>query len=152
MYLVLSFLTNARRETQMTITRTIRMIGGPLNGWVSFDVLLQAQFFSMILFISVYGVCILDMLQTGFTTQFVWFYCIQNWGNVDVFTTSATFAWTASFMPIMAGLSKVYPLQCVDLSPNISIFRSFNDSPVLLRVVSRSFNRILFFSFTEIVY
>ncbi|KLO15625.1 hypothetical protein SCHPADRAFT_938602 [Schizopora paradoxa] len=52
----------------------------------------------------VYIVCILDMLQTGFTTQFAWFYCIQNWGNFDVFTTSATFAWTASFMPIMAGL------------------------------------------------
>ncbi|KLO15609.1 hypothetical protein SCHPADRAFT_255244 [Schizopora paradoxa] len=51
----------------------------------------------------VYGVCTLDMLQTGFTTQFSWYYCIQNWGDITVFTGTG-FAWTASILPIMAGL------------------------------------------------
>ncbi|KLO15612.1 hypothetical protein SCHPADRAFT_938591 [Schizopora paradoxa] len=51
----------------------------------------------------VYGVCTLDMLQTGFTTQLTWFYCVQNWGNESLFTGSG-FAWTASILPIMAGL------------------------------------------------
>lgn len=51
----------------------------------------------------VYGVCILDMLQTGFTTQSLWFYCVQNWGNIEVFSDSV-FIWTASILPIMAGL------------------------------------------------
>jgi len=51
----------------------------------------------------VYGVCALDMLQTGLTTQFSWFYCVQNWGNNQVFSGLAL-PWTASTLPIMAGL------------------------------------------------
>ncbi|KLO15578.1 hypothetical protein SCHPADRAFT_938563 [Schizopora paradoxa] len=51
----------------------------------------------------VYGSCFLDMVQTGFTTQFSWYFCIQNWGEITAFTGGG-FAWTASILPIMAGL------------------------------------------------
>lgn len=86
-------------------------------------VLLRMNILSLfiIIYFLVYGVCILDMLQTGFTTQSLWFYCVQNWGNIEVFSDSV-FIWTGSILPIMAGLSIVSDMQRIDSNINPSIF------------------------------
>ncbi|KLO15611.1 hypothetical protein SCHPADRAFT_938590 [Schizopora paradoxa] len=52
----------------------------------------------------VYGVCALDMFQTGLTTQLSWYYCVQNWGNESLSMGSGGFTWTASSLAMMAGL------------------------------------------------
>lgn len=60
----------------------------------------------------VYGVFILDFVQTILATYHGWLFCVQNW-NVTEFLF--TIPWVSAFIPIWSGLSELIHRRIADI-------------------------------------